>query len=76
MERLTTWEPMHYICDAEDLPIAVSRNVLELEEMNAACNATIIIERMLRNGRLPWRQRMMDALAARYRRYNAQRGKP
>lgn len=70
------WQPMHYICDCEDLSIAVSRNVLEPGEVNAACNATIIIERMLRNGRITWRRRALDELAARLRRYNAQRGKP
>lgn len=62
------WQPMHYVCDVEDLTIAVSRNVLEPDEINAACNATIVIERMFRNARLPWRRRMMNALALKLKR--------
>lgn len=47
----TRWVRFAYVCDVNNLTIAVRRGVLQPDEVNAACNATIIIDRMLRHNR-------------------------
>jgi hypothetical protein len=54
------WKPMCYISDTNDLVLNVKRQIninghdeplLSAAEINAACNATIILSRMVRQGR-------------------------
>ena len=51
----TGWIRFAYVCDVEDFTISIRRGILEPDEVNAASNVTIIIDRMLRNGRAGWR---------------------
>ena len=64
----TAWIRFAYVCDVEDLTISIRRGVLDVEEVNAASNATIVIDRMLRNGRSNWRRRMLNTLMRHNRR--------
>lgn len=60
------WQSMCYIMDAADCAVSVRRTiningrvepVLSVQEINAACNTSIILTRMVAQGRARWRMR-------------------
>jgi hypothetical protein len=60
--ELLHWMRFAYVCDVADLTIHIRRGVLNPDEVNAASNTTIIIDRMLRAGRSSWRRRLLNSL--------------
>lgn len=60
------WARFAYVCDINDTLVAMASGNLTAKEVNAASSATIIIDRMLRNGRSRWRTRMLNAIVRRY----------
>jgi hypothetical protein len=51
------WQRFTYVLDINDVTIDVKRGVLTPQEVQAACNATIILSRMIRKGRNAYNER-------------------
>lgn len=59
------WCRFGFVHDINDHITSIKSGLLTIEEVNAASGATIIIDRMLRNGRSSWRRKMLNALMRR-----------